>query len=121
MFFEEINRLQYDKFKSKIVAEMHQKRENLSSHSFDSSNLKKSINLALNYALNLPLIWSSGDLEIKRAVQYMLFPDGLGYDFQNKQVRTFRVNSIFSEIASFYGVLKKIKTGFSKIILKNPV
>ena len=109
--FEEINRSQYDKFKVKLSTEINQKRENLSSHSFDSSNLKKSINLALNYALNLPLLWSSGNIETKRAVQYMLFPDGLGYDFQNKRVQTFRVNSIFSAIASISNGLTENKKG----------
>lgn len=97
--FEEINKAQYDKFKAKLSAEIKGKRENLSNHNFDSSNLKKSINLALKYALNLPSLWSSGDLETKRKVQYMVFPDGLGYDFQNKRVQTFRVNSIFAQIA----------------------
>ena len=97
--FEEINKAQYEKFKVKLTAEIKGKRENLSNHSFDSSNLKKSINLALKYALNLPLLWSSGDLETKRKLQYMVFPDGLGYDFQNKRVQTFRVNSIFAQIA----------------------
>ncbi|WP_340154236.1 recombinase family protein [uncultured Winogradskyella sp.] len=109
--FEEINRSQYDKFKVKLSTEINQKRENLSSHSFDSSNLKKSINLALKYALNLPLLWSSGNIETKRAVQYMLFPDGLGYDFPNKRVQTFRVNSIFSAIASISNGLTENKKG----------
>ena len=99
--FEEINKTQYDKFKQKIALEIKQKSEILSSHSFDSSNLKKAINTALKCALNLPLLWSSGDLETKRKLQYMLFPDGLGYDFQNKRVQTFRVNSIFTAISCF--------------------
>ncbi len=30
----------------------------------------------------------------------MLFPEGLGYDFENDRVRTFRVNSIFNVISS---------------------
>lgn len=41
----------------------------------------------------------------------MLFPDGLGYDFQNKRVQTFRVNSIFSAIASISDGLTKNKKG----------
>lgn len=97
--FEEINKSQYDRFRTKLVAEVNQKKKNLSKHSFDSSNLKKSINIALKYALNLPLLWSSGDIEVKRKLQYMVFPDGLGYDFQNKRIQTFRVNSIFAQIA----------------------
>lgn len=30
----------------------------------------------------------------------MLFPEGIRYDFKNHQFRTFRINSIFSEISS---------------------
>ena len=61
--------------------------------------------------MNLPLLWSSGNIETKRAVQYMLFPDGLGYDFQNKRIQTFRVNSIFSAIASISNGLTENKKG----------
>ncbi|WP_339687260.1 hypothetical protein [uncultured Nonlabens sp.] len=50
---------------------------------------------------NLPLLCSSGDIEVKRKLQYMAFPDGLGYDFKNKRVQTFRVNSIIAKIASY--------------------
>lgn len=109
--FEEINKSQYDRFRTKLVAEVNQKKKNLSKHSFDSSNLKKSINIALKYALNLPLLWSSGNIEIKRKLQYMVFPDGLGYDFQNKRVQTFRVNSIFAQIACLSDKLGANKNG----------
>ena len=109
--FEEINKSQYDRFRTKLVAEVNQKKKNLSKHSFDSSNLKKSINIALKYALNLPLLWSSGDIEVKRKLQYMVFPDGLGYDFQNKRVQTFRVNSIFAQIACLSDKLGANKKG----------
>lgn len=83
----------------------------LSKHSFDSSNLKKAIDRALKYAPNLPLLWSSGDIEVKRKLQYMVFPDDLGYDFQNKRVQTFRVNSIFTQIACLSDKLGTNKKG----------
>jgi site-specific DNA recombinase len=50
---------------------------------------------------NLPLLWSSGDIEVKRKLQYIAFPDGLEYDLKNKRVQTFRVNSIIAKIASY--------------------
>ena len=109
--FEEINKSQYDKFRTKLLTEVNEKKKNLTLNSFDSSNLKKSINLALKYALNLPLLWSSGDIETKRKLQYMVFPDGLGYDFQNKRVQTFRVNSIFAQIACLSDKLGQNKNG----------
>jgi len=45
---------QYDRFKTKLMVELREKRSHLLNHSFNSSNLKKSINLALKYAVNLP-------------------------------------------------------------------
>ena len=97
--FEEINKAQYDKLHTKIKQEKTQKEKNLANSKFDASNLEKSINLALEHALNLPLLWSSGDIQTKKTIQYMVFPEGIQYDFENKQIRTPRVNSIFSAIA----------------------
>mgnify|MGYP001090894043 FL=1 len=67
--------------------------------------------MALNYACNLPKLWELGDLETKRAVQYMVFPDGIRYDFKNKLVQTFRVNEIFGAISSFSDNCKEIEKG----------
>ena len=109
--FEEINKSQYDKFRTKLLTEVSEKKKNLTHNTFDSSNLKKAIDRALKYALNLPLLWSSGDIETKRKLQYMVFPDGLGYDFNNKRVQTFRVNSIFAQIACLSDKLGANKNG----------
>ncbi|WP_226294299.1 hypothetical protein [Aquimarina algicola] len=43
-------------------------------------------------------LWDSGDIETKRAVQFMVFPDGILYDFKNNEFRTPRVNLIFDSI-----------------------
>ncbi|WP_010180414.1 recombinase family protein [Aquimarina agarilytica] len=98
--FEEINSDQYKRFKGRLESEKVEKENLLSSSEFNSSNLKKAIERALKIALNLPKMWSLGDIETKRKIQYMLFPEGLGYDFENDRVRTFRVNSIFNVISS---------------------
>nr|WP_238566072.1 hypothetical protein [Nonlabens ulvanivorans] len=109
--FEEINKSQYDKFRTKLLTEVSEKKKNLTHNTFNSSNLKKAIDRALKYALNLPLLWSSGDIKTKRKLQYMVFPDGLGYDFKNKRVQTFRVNSIFAQIACLSDKLGANKKG----------
>jgi hypothetical protein len=98
--FEEISKPQYDKFKEKLVLEKREIEQDTVATKFSSSNLKKAIEKALDYALNLPSLWGSGNIETKRSIQYMVFPDGVSYDFKNHRVRTFRVNSIFSAIAS---------------------
>jgi hypothetical protein len=33
------------------------------------------------------LLWSSGDIKVKRKLQFMVFPDGLGYDFKKKEFK----------------------------------
>src|SRR5690606_7166444 len=88
----------------------------------NSSTLKKSVKMALDYACNLPYLWKLGNLETKRAIQYMVFPDGIEYDFKKKLVRTFRVNEIFGTISSFSNDLKNIKkeTSYS-ICRKSPL
>ena len=107
--FEEISRTQYDKFRQKIESEKHKIETKFQNTKFNSSNLKKAIEKALQYALNLPSLWTSGDIETKRAIQYMVFPEGIGYDIKNDKFRTFRVNSIFSAIASVSGDLTQNK------------
>lgn len=97
--FEEINQAQYQKFKLKLEADIEKNRLKLLSSSFNSSNLKKAVEKAINFALNLPSLWQSGSIEEKRKLQYMLFPEGIEYDFKNHQFRTFRVNSIFNVIS----------------------
>ena len=109
--FEEISKVQYDKFKSKLESEKNKITELVSNSGFNSSNLKKSIDKALNFALNLPSLWQSGNIEVKRSLQFMLFPEGIGYDFKNDRLRTFRVNSIFSAIASISDNLGANKNG----------
>lgn len=39
-----------------------------------------------------------GDIETKRAVQFMVFPDGILYDFKNDRFQISRVNLIFDSI-----------------------
>lgn len=98
--FDEISKNQYDKFKNKLDKEKHEIEEQLRKNDFKSSNLEKAVDLALHYSCNLPLLWESGDIETKRAVQFMVFPEGILYDFKNNAFRTPRVNLIFDSINS---------------------
>ena len=107
--FEEISKEQYNRFRQKLEKEKAEKEQELHQNSFESSNLEKSIDKALEYASNLPLLWESGDIETKRKLQYMVFPDGIEYDFKNDAVRTSRVNVIFNAISLLSGNFNYIK------------
>ena len=52
---------------------------------------------------------ASGTLETKRAIQNMMFPEGILFDFKNDTYRTTRVNSIFALINSVSTVLGENK------------
>jgi site-specific DNA recombinase len=107
--YEEISKVQYDKFKQKLEAERRVFDKESEGFKFNSSNLKKAVDKALGFAINLPSLWELGDIQTKRAIQYMVFPEGICYDFKNHRVRTFRVNSIFSAIASISGDMSSNK------------
>ncbi len=57
--------------------------------------------LGLKNHQNLSDMWVYGDLEQKRKLQRMVFPDGIEYDHENDIYRTFRTNAIFDVIRSF--------------------
>ncbi|MDT7828036.1 recombinase family protein [Pricia sp. S334] len=107
----QITKSQYELFMPELKAKQRELEIKLENGGINSSNLKKSVKLALGYACNLPSLWELGNLETKRAIQYMVFPDGIEYDFKNKLVQTFRVNEIFGAIRSFSGSFKEIKKG----------
>ena len=102
----EITKSQYDFFMPELKAKQREQE----------------VKMALGYACNLPSLWKLGDLKTKRTIQYMVFSDGIGYDFKNKLVRTFRVNEIFGAISLFTGDLKgKEKGDFHSICRKSPL
>ena len=96
--FEEINKLQYDKFKFKLSQEKKEKEQFITKTGFNLSNLEKAIEISLNYSLNLSTMWSSGELTDKRKIQNMVFPDGILYDTKIDDYRTTRINSLFAPI-----------------------
>ena len=109
--FEEISQAQYEKFKQKLEAEKLRIEEHLYKDGFNLSNLEKAIDLSLKYSLKLPELWDLGDLEVKRSIQKMVFPDGILYAFKNDDYRTTRVNSIFDIAPSLSAINKHKKNG----------
>ena len=81
VLLNEITKSQYDLFMPELKAKQRELEMKLENGGINSSNLKKSVIMALDYACNLPYLWKLGDLETKRAIQYMVFPDGIEYDF----------------------------------------
>ena len=80
--FEEINKTQYDKFKAKLEQEKEQLLSEYEKEGIQLSNLEKAIEKALNYSFKLSDMWVYGDLEQKRKLQRMVFPEGIEYDLR---------------------------------------
>lgn len=108
---EEISRELYLKYREQFEADLIKKREECSLVALDLSTLEYKIDLVIEYALSLPLMWTFGDLEVKRRIQNMLFPSGLVYDHKKHQYRPERVNTLFVLIPDILGVLEQKENG----------
>ena len=70
---------------------------------------------------NLNKIWISGELEVKRAFQKTLFPEGIFYDAKNNQYLTRNINQFVELVACLSISCEDIKKEDSSNFLKNPL
>ncbi len=57
------------------------------------------VGVALDYVSKIPSIWQETDIQAKKRLIKMVFPEGLWYDKEKDQLRTPRVNAFFGHIA----------------------
>jgi site-specific DNA recombinase len=101
----------FEKFSEKYHREMVEVRAQLAKSDVDSSNLKKAVEKALSIAQNLSGLWVSGDYDVKRKLQQLVFPEGVLYSKKNGAVRTTCVNEVFLEIPLQVRDVAKTKKG----------
>lgn len=101
----------YHKYRAEFEQDLFKLEEKLQNGTFDLSNLEKAIDVAIKYCLNLPEMWASGNLEVKRRIQNLLFPSGLVYDFKNSNYRTERINEVFRFIPDVARAVEGNKKG----------
>ena len=99
----EVDKEVYEEFKAECEAEINQIGELLSKSTFKLSNIEKTIRKAIEIALDLPKMWVSANVDNKKQIQKMLFPEGLVYDFKKGEYRTLRVNVFFQKISAMTG------------------
>lgn len=107
----EIDKELYLKYKNEFETELNKINEEIQNSSFNLSNLEIAVEKAVELAIELPKLWLSGDLEEKRRIQNMVFPDGIRYDHKNHIYRTTRVNSLFAGIALLQEDVAKKENG----------
>ena len=109
---QELTKELYDKYRLKYQDEKKQLEEENVKGDFKSSNLEKAIKNGMEILLDPLQLWVSCDYDDKQRLQYLLFPEGMRYDKENKRVRTPRVNSVVSLISSVARVSEGNEKGY---------
>ena len=78
-------------FEEKIL-QINQKLGKLDSN---LSNLEKYIDFSLDVSQNINKYWESEDIETKKRVQELVFPDGVSLDMSGRQYLTTNINVVF--------------------------
>ncbi len=107
----EINSSLFEKYSKIFEEEKKQLTDEIDKSSFNSSNLERAIKKAISIARKPLQLWQSSDYDDKQILQYLIFPDGIWYNKEKKEVRTPRVNVVFSAIASQIRVTEENKNG----------
>lgn len=101
----------YYKYSQKFKEQINQYSAKLNNPHVSGSNLKKCIKKGLKLSRNISDLWASSDSDEKQKLQHLLFPEGIAYDKQNKEVLTFRTNTFFELISCFSVRFKQNKSG----------
>ena len=109
---QELTKELFDKYRLKYLDEKKQLEEENVKCDFKSSNLEKAVKNGLEILLDPLQLWVSCDYDDKQRLQYLLFPEGMRYDKENKRVRTPRVNSVVSLISSVARVSEENEKGY---------
>jgi len=98
----------YYKYVAKYNEEKEAIEEQLTKGALPVSNLDECIDVAIDFAVNMPKRWVSAGYHIKQRLQFLLFPEEISYNRENDQFRTTRINSVFLYLAYLkQGTLKK--------------
>ena len=84
-----------------LTSEIAKINQELNRQPIQLSNLEKLIDSSLKKAQNISKIWTSSDIDEKRKLHRMLFPEAVLYDGKNHRYLTTKMNSYFEIITSF--------------------
>ncbi|TPN86330.1 recombinase family protein [Aquimarina algicola] len=116
---EDISKEDYYNFKSELENDIAKIQADLFEEGLNSSNLEKAVDLALNFSCNIVNVWKLQDIELKKLVQNLVFPEGILFDFKNDEFRTPRVNEFFKIIPSISDTLSRKKNRSNQMKFDN--
>ncbi len=114
---EEINRDLFNRFSEKFALEKKELEASMAKASERVSNLDECIDLALDFASEMPSRWDSSDYITKQGIQNLVFPEGIRYIKEKRKSRTTRINSVFLYIAYLQQVTAKKERGIPELSL----
>src|SRR5690606_6672030 len=79
------------------------------------SNLDDGVGTAIKFTLELPLKWVYADYNIRKRIQYLLFPEGIRYSKKTDECRTPRINTLFSYIVYYQQIISNKKRGIPEL------
>ncbi|MEI7723833.1 MAG: hypothetical protein WCK09_01950 [Bacteroidota bacterium] len=72
-------------------------------------NLDIKVEKAIDFSQNVSKYWLSGNLDIKRRIQKLVFPEVLVLDTQKRLYLTSKINALFSEKQAFIRLSEETK------------
>lgn len=96
----EITKELFEKYQTIYRKEQEALKLEIGQAEFDSSNLEKAIDKGIEVMRKPAQLWRSSDYDDKQRLQYLIFPEGIRYNKEKREVRTPRINTLFSLISS---------------------
>jgi site-specific DNA recombinase len=100
----------YEEFKEELEGKIHLINQKLEREACGVSNISKYINVSTQVLENLTSYWIQGDLDTKRKIQELVFPEGIFIETKKRQYLTKKINSVFNVMS----VLSRVATDGNK-------
>ncbi len=86
----------YEKYLAKIDGQISNLKAQYEGTGLEILNLDIKVEKAIDFSQNVSKYWQSGNLDIKRRIQKLVFHEGLVLDIQKRQYLTSKINAFFS-------------------------
>ena len=114
--FEGLPKDVYEKFLAKVDSKISDLKAQYEGTGLEIPNLDIKVEKAIDFSQNVSKYWLSSNLDIKRRIQKLVFPEGLVLDTQKRQYLTSKINALFSAKQAFIRLSEEAK---KRIPIKN--
>ena len=104
-----ITEAMYLKYSTKMDSMIYDLKEKNEIPEIDISNFKNSLNKTIDFIQNVCKYWVSGNIDVKRKIQRLVFPGGLFINPYNRQYLTLEINYLFRTTSELSRVSENVK------------